>query len=200
MAEDEANTEPQGSWQFKPDSDTATMPSTNVKPDLQTIIPAATSIPPDGGDSISWTASEFIAHQKSTGWYMALLGAALVLAAIIYFATKDVVSSGVVIVGAIMLAVYGSRQPRQVEYRLDMRGLSVGNKHHTYNEFRSFSVIPEGAFNSIVLMPLKRFSLLTTIYYSPEDEEKIVAMLADRLPLEPRKKDAIDRLMWRIRF
>ena len=103
-------------------------------------------------------------------------------------------------VGAIMLAVYGARQPRQLEYRLDAGGLSIGTRHFAYNEFRSFSVIQEGAFDSIVLMPLKRFSLAATIYFSPEDEEKIVSMLAQRLPLEPRKKDAIDRLMWRIRF
>lgn len=201
MAEGNAtNTEPQDSWQFKPDTDTAAAPSTNVRPDPQTVIPAATSIPPDGGDSITWTASEFIAHQKTPLWYVTLLGASLVLAAVIYLLTKDVVSSGVVVVGAIALAVYGARQPRQLEYRLDKRGLSVGNRNYTYSEFRSFSVVPEGAFNSIVLIPLKRFALLTTIYYSPEDEDKIIAMLTERLPLEPRKKDAIDRLMWRIRF
>lgn len=201
MAEgDTGNVEPQGSWQFKPDNDTATMPSTNVRPDLQMVVPAATSIPPDGGDSITWTAGEFIAHQKSLVWYVALLGAAVVVAGIIYLITKDVISSGVIIVGAIVLAVYGAREPRQLEYRLDRRGLSIGDRQHAYNEFRSFAVVPEGAFNSIVLMPLKRFSLLTTIYYSPEDEEKIVAILAARLPLEQRKKDVIDRLMWRIRF
>jgi hypothetical protein len=51
-----------------------------------------------------------------------------------------------------------------------------------------------------VFTPLQRFSPLTTIYYDPNDEERIVDLLANRLPMEERKRDAIDRLMWRIRF
>jgi hypothetical protein len=60
--------------------------------------------------------------------------------------------------------------------------------------------MPEGAFSSIVLVPLKRFSPLTSIYYAPQDEERITAMLAAHLPYEERKHDPIDKLMQRIRF
>ena len=187
-----------GEWQFSPNDQAV---STVPMPESPEIMPAATAIPPSGADgSISWTASEFIAHQKSSGWYLVLMGSALVIAALVWLLTKDKVSAAVVIVGALLLAVYGARQPRQLDYRLDQQGLTVGARHYTYHLFRSFSIMPEGAFNSIVFMPLKRFSPLTTIYYSPEDEEKIVSMLAERLPMEPRKKDMVDRLMWRIRF
>lgn len=158
----------------------------------------STYIFPDG--SIRWTASEFIAHHKSPGWYLALTGAAIVLAALVWLVTKDTISAAVVIVGALLLAVYGARQPRQLEYQLGQQGLAIGQKQYGYHEFRSFAIVPEGAFNSIVFAPLKRFSPLISIYYAPEDEEKIVALLADRLPMEARKKDMIDRLMWRIRF
>jgi hypothetical protein len=61
-------------------------------------------------------------------------------------------------------------------------------------------VVPEGAFSSIVFMPLKRFAPLTTIYYAPEDESKIITILTDRLPFEERKAAAIDSLMKRVRF
>ena len=150
--------------------------------------------------AISWTASEFIAHQKSAGWYLILGGTAIVVAGIIYLLTKDIISVIVVLVGALTLGVYGARQPRQIDYRLDTSGVTMGPKHHLYEEFRSFAIVPEGAFSSIVFMPLRRFGQLTTIYYAPADEDKIVGLLNNVLPLETHRLDAVDQLMRRIRF
>jgi hypothetical protein len=150
--------------------------------------------------TITWTASEFVAHAKSLGWYVGLAAAAAVLTAAIFLITRDFVSVGVVIIGAILLGIYGGHQPRQLQYQLDTSGLGIGQKHFGYDQFRSFSIIPEGAFDSIVFMPLKRFAIPTTIYFAPEDKDKIVTMLVDRVPFEERGHDAIDRLMQRIRF
>lgn len=190
MAEGEVtNPQPDGSWQFNSDAQTEVM------------APAATAIPPQGSDgSITWTASEFIAHHKSPGWYLALAGAAVVAALIVWLLTKDKISAAVVVCGAAFFGIYAARKPRQLQYRLDGQGLTIGERHFPYQAFRSFAVVPEGAFNSIEFVPLKRFAPLITIYYDPADEAKIVALLSDRLPVEGRQKDLIDRLMWRIRF
>lgn len=154
----------------------------------------------DPAQTIAWTASEFIVHAKSFGWYAGLTAAAIAGAVIVFFVTKDAVSVGVVVVSAILLGIYGRHQPRQLEYRLGIHGLKIGQRSFEYTQFRSFSVVPEDAFSSIVFMPLKRFAIPITIYYAPEDEDRIVKLLADRLPLEEGGHDAVDRLMQRIRF
>lgn len=161
---------------------------------------AKSSVDRPAAQNITWTASEFIAHQKSPGWYMALAGTALAIAALIFLITHDRVSVAVVVVAAVMLGIYGARKPRQLQYQIDNSGISIGQKHHGYDEFRSFAIMSEGAFSSIVFMPLKRFAPPTTIYYAPDDEESIVNVLADCLPFEEHNPDAIDRLMSRIRF
>ncbi len=150
--------------------------------------------------TISWTASEFVAHEKSSGWYGLLGLATLVLAAFVYLISRDAVSVAVVIVGAIFLGIYAASKPRQLEYKLDHQGLNIDTKHWSYSEFRSFSVVPEKAFSSIIFMPLKRFAVPITIYYAPEDEDKILNLLAERLPFEQPPRDAVDSLMRRIRF
>lgn len=159
--------------------------------------------PPEGGPSsrgITWTASEFIAHSKSAGWYAVLGLGALIFASAVYLVSRDYVSVGVILIAAILLGVYAGHKPRQIEYGLDSKGLDVGERHFGYGEFRSFSVIPEGAISTIVFMPLKRFAATTTIYYPPEDEDSIVSLLSDHLPMEDRRHDAVDRLMHRIRY
>ncbi len=153
----------------------------------------------DGG-TISWTASEFVAHHKSPGWYGLLGLVAVLAAAVVYLVTKDAVAAAVIIAAAATLSVYASHQPREMQYRLDDFGITIGDKHFGYHEFRSFSVLPEGAFSSIVFMPLRRFAVPTTIYYAPEDEEQILNLLADRLPFEQARRDTVDNLMRRIRF
>lgn len=154
----------------------------------------------DDPQAITWSASEFVAHDKSFGWYVALTAGAVALAALLYLITRDFVSVTVVIIAALLLGIYGSHKPRQQEYRLDPGGLTVGPKHSGYDEFRSFSVMKEGAFSSILFMPLKRFAVPTTIYYAPQDEDRIVGLLSDHLPLERRSHDVVDWLMHRIRF
>jgi hypothetical protein len=149
---------------------------------------------------IYWTASEYIAHEKSAGWYARLGGASLLLALIVLLLTKDKISAIVVLVVAFLFAIVASRQPRELQYGLDPGGVTVGQRYLPYEEFRSFSVVPEGAFLSIVFMPLKRFATITTIYFAPENEDRIVRLLTDRLPFEEHKHDLLEQLMRRIRF
>jgi hypothetical protein len=158
-------------------------------------LPAASSVEP-----VSWTASEFVVHQKSFGWYVLLILGTIVLAVLAYIFTKGFISSIVVIVGAGVLVSYGARQPHQLAYLLDQSGLQIGERHYAYDAFRSFAVVPEGAFSSIIFLPLKRFAPLTTIYYAPEDESRILGLLSAVLPMEEYRHDAIDQLMRRIRF
>ena len=151
-------------------------------------------------DHISWTASEFIAHEKASQWYLTLAGVTVVLAVLIFILTRDIVSMIMIIFGASLFGVYAGRQPRQLPYQLSHHGLRIGQRSFDLQQFRSFSVVPEGAFSSIVLMPLRRFAPMTTIYYAPEDEDKIVEVLAAQLPYAEHKLDAVERLMRRIRF
>jgi hypothetical protein len=201
------NPTPGQPWVFRPDnapapSETTPGPAQPLAPvEAQAVTPQATAVPPTGADgSISWTASEFIAHQKTLGWYALLALVAIIVAASVFLLTKDKISTTVVIVAALAFGFYATRKPRQLEYRLDEYGLSIGPKYYNYDGMRGFTILPEGAFDSIVFTPLQRFGPLITIYYAPEDEEKIVSLLSARLPMEGREPDIIDRFMKRIRF
>jgi hypothetical protein len=169
--------------------------------------PAATPAPALAKDDfvsdesgISWTASEFIHHDKSAGWYVFLAVGTVLLAAAAYLLTRGFVSVAVIIIAGIVMGIYASHTPRELQYRIDDNGITVGHKTRSFDEFRSFAVVPEGAFSSIVFMPLKRFAVSLSIYFAPQDEEQIVALLSDQLPFEGHQHDATESLMRRIRF
>lgn len=149
---------------------------------------------------VTWMASEFIHHDKSFGWYFGLLIGTAILAFFVYVLTKDVISAAVIIVAGVVLGAYGSRPPRQLQYTIDSNSLTIGDKQYSFHEFKSFTVIPEGAFSGIIFMPLKRFAPSLTVYYAPDDQEKIMAVLSAILPYEEPRQDPVDNLMRRIRF
>jgi hypothetical protein len=161
-------------------------------------VPQATS---QIDSSISWSASEYIAHHKSGIWYL-LFGLAVVigLAAIYFMTDGDILSVVVVATVAAVFAIYASRQPNEQQYSISEQGVTIGNKAYSFNDFKSFSVIDEGAFSSIAFMPLKRFMPVISIYYDPEDEEKIIDTLGQFLPFDHSDADMVDRFMKKIRF
>ncbi|MEO6513589.1 MAG: hypothetical protein ABIR37_02765 [Candidatus Saccharimonadales bacterium] len=152
------------------------------------------------GAPVSWTASEFIAHDKSPNWYVILFGGAVIVAGANWLIFKDILSSVVIIAAVLILAAYSKRQPRELQYVIGDEGIEIGPKHYAYGHFRSFSIIDDGAFSSIELMPLKRFSPPISIYYDPADEDAIAEALTPHLPYQPVQPDPIDKLIRRIRF
>jgi hypothetical protein len=151
-------------------------------------------------NAISWTASEYIDHDKSFDWYLGLAVAAVLSAAALYIFFRDIITSVTPLVAALALGIYARRQPRQLHYQVDSEGIAISNKFLPYESFRSFAIMDEGPFVSIAFLPLKRFGLLTTVYLDPKDEDRIIDVISQHLPLEPRDHDPVERLMKRIRF
>jgi hypothetical protein len=150
---------------------------------------------------VRWTASEYVSHHKSSGWYIALAVVAITVAAAIFFITDgDLISTLVVIVVAIVFGMYAARKPRIQEYAITNEGVFIGPRAYPFADMKSFAVMDEGPFSSITFMPLRRFMPLISIYYDPADEDRIVDLLSRHLPVEHRRNDPVDRFMKKIRF
>lgn len=184
-------------WQYKSSGATAT-----TEPPLQPapVQPIATPPPPPAGGSVSWTASEYIDHDRGANWYLMLAGGTLVLVALVYLITKDFISIAIIIILGILAGIFAKRRPRQVTYELNETGLKIGPKLYTYGVFKSFAVIRDEALPSINLEPLKRFMPPITIYFAAQDEEQITSALGAYLPYQDQKLDRIDRLSRHLKF
>jgi hypothetical protein len=100
----------------------------------------------------------------------------------------------------ILFAILAGKQPRQLSYSLDTSGITIGEKFYSYEMFKSFTILEEGAIGCVNLLPLKRFMPELSIYYPPEEEEKILNVLTGSLPNDQKQEHSFDRLMKRIRF
>jgi len=155
----------------------------------------------NSSNAISWTASEYIAHQKSFGWYGALAAATVLFAGLVYWLTGgDFVSIGVVIFAALVFGIYAGKQPKEQAYSISPAGVGIGGKVYDFSQLKTFSITNEGAFSSITFLPMKRFMPAISIYYDPTDEDAIVEALTAYLPMDVEKRDVVDNFMRKIRF
>ncbi len=150
--------------------------------------------------TVSWQASEYVHHPKQASWYIGLAAAIGVVTAGTYLLTRDWMAPVVIAVMGVAVWVFASKQPRTLAYSLNSKGVQVGDKSYLYDQFRSFAIISEGAMSSVLLSPLKRFMPPLSLYYAPEDEEKIVTLLSLHLPHNQSQPDFVERLSSRLRF
>lgn len=200
----------QAGWVFKPGGSAAPAETPQPQPQNQNPPQPAPVVPPaplqddrshaGPKESVEWTASEFVAHQKGGSWYALLFLAAAIVAAIVFLVTREVLSTGVVLFAALVFAVAGAHKPRILAFRLDQSGLTIGQKFYPYSQFKSFAVIQDGAFNSVALMPLKRFMPSVDMYLPPDNADEIMDVLAANLPIETKELGVVDTFARRIRF
>lgn len=157
-----------------------------------------------GADSapsgVAWTASEYIEHTKDGAWYMVAVGVTAVLAGLGYLVSRDLFTPSAVVALGLLLIAVSNRKPRTLQYQVDSKGIVIGNKRYTYDDFQSFSIIQEGPIESVLLLPQKRWSPTINLYFSPDDGQKIFDVLSAFLPFEQREKDMIDKFLHKIRF
>ena len=150
--------------------------------------------------SYAWTAAEFVAHHKTPQWFVAFAAVCFIIIAAVFFITKDVTAVLALIVGAVAVGIFAGRAPRDQQFQIDDEGFSIGQRRFSFAQFKSFSVIHEGALSSVQFLPLKRFAPYTTIYFGPNDEDQVLDRVEDALPYVEHAGDAIDRLLRRVRF
>lgn len=154
----------------------------------------------DSGTEISWEASEYIHHEKDIGWYLIFGVVTVFIMALLFLILRDVLSLIVVGLMAISLIVFANRPPRTLKYHLNDEGVGIGENKYAFDSFRSFSIVKDGAMQSIVLNPLQRLMPPITIYFPPEEGDKIVDLLSRHLPHMEYEPNFVDRFARRVRF
>lgn len=199
-----------GNWQFKPDQTPPPTPPVNQQPAQEvpeTRLPLAdpedfeAEAPPSiPSPEVTWSASEFIAHEKGIRWFLGLGAVTVALAMFSYFVIHDMVAVIAIILIAIIFGIMATHKPRVLSYHIGPAGITVGNRTFSYAEFKHFGVIHEEAFSNITLIPTGRFAPTLSIYYPPEQEEQIVDVLSKYMPFAPVQYDSLDRFLRRIRL
>jgi hypothetical protein len=211
MGDDNANEPNHAEWMYNPSDQTGVVVGSDVantepttEPQLQITQPEAKGDPideaKDDKTQYSWQGVDSIAEDKKTKWYLILIGGTVLCSAIIYFITRDKITTGVILVCGLVLGFYAAKRPRTVNYILDDDGIKVNERYYSFNKYRSFSILRRGDNITAILVPLKRLMPYMYINFTTEREAMITDTLADLLPQEMVRIDLLDRVLHSIGF
>lgn len=148
---------------------------------------------------VEWQASEYIQHDKGASWLILVIVVALILVGLaIFFKQWSFAVLIAVMAGA--MGYFGFRKPKVVHYRLSENGVSINTNQYTFKEFKAFGVREEGAFYSIILIPVKRLSPAVNLYFAEDQAEDILNILGDHLPVEKIPPDPFENFMRKLHF
>ena len=148
---------------------------------------------------VRWEAQEYITHDKNAGWYIGLTIVAIALIALAVF-LKQWIFIAVIVLAFISLILYEVRPPRKIQYSVDGKGLTEGEKVYNFDDYRAFGILQDDTNFAIILMPRKRFSPAVTVYFPKEKGEEIVDVFGARLPMEEVKLDFMDKIVRKLRI
>jgi len=149
---------------------------------------------------LTWTASEYIDHQRGPGWYLALAAATILIAAIVFVWSKDYFAVGTIFVVSFIVASVAHWKPSQIEYELSSKGIKIGDKLYPFSLFKTFSVVRETDLLSLVFIPIKRLMPPVSVFLDEINEDKAVSIIGEHLPMEDRVLDGVERLSRRLKF
>jgi hypothetical protein len=149
-------------------------------------------------DSIAWTASEFIDNSKNFNWYLVFFISILAISALVFLFTHSIFSAVAIFILGVAVSYMATRKPREVNYSVDGSGIMINKTDYPFSEFKSYSLVSESGLEHIILVSVKRFSPNKTIYFEPQDKDRIISLLGKFLPLEAVSNDPIDKLMKKI--
>ena len=150
---------------------------------------------------VDWIAPEYFVGAKGKMWYFLLGIMAAVFIAVSIFLFQSYSFAILVLVMAIALVVYTKRPPQEIKYTLSVQqGLYIGDKLYNLQDYKSFSIVQNNNRNFIELIPIKRFSPALSVYFPQDAGERIVDILASRLPMEQTKPDIMDKIIEKLRI
>ncbi len=142
---------------------------------------------------INWQAQEHIEHTRNASWYVGLAIFCLSFSALAVFLSWWTFLA-LIILSTISILISALRPPRTIDYTLDSTGLTEGTVHHAFQDYRAFGILKENSHYSAILIPKKRLSLSTKVYFPESSGEAIVDTLGTHLPMEEVKLDFLDKL------
>ena len=145
-------------------------------------------------ENISWEAEEYIIRNRNTWWYVGLIVVSLALCVLSFFLKWWTFLALIVLID-ITLLTSSLRPPRKIKYTLTNDSLEEGNNKHNFADYKAFGILREDNHYSVILIPKKRFSLSTKVYFPSSNGETIVDWLGARLPMEEIKLDFLDKIV-----
>lgn len=145
---------------------------------------------------IRWRSPEFRYYKKGLSWYwLTVITALILLVAAVW--SSNFLFAFFIIIAELLIIFWGRQKPLEIEFKLDERGLAVGDKKfYPYEAFSGFAIVDE----ELIFRQKHRLSAHIKAFAEPADLGRIASFLTSRLPEFEYQKSLLEHIAKIIRF
>ncbi len=130
---------------------------------------------------LSWDAPEYYHHHKTSDWYwiLGIIALSIIVIAILF---NNILFALFVLIAAITVGMYASREPNIVHFELNPHGVVTPHTFYAFDTLESFWVEDYPHHSKLLLTSKKKFMPHITIPLTGLDTNPIRDYLLDYLP------------------
>lgn len=146
-------------------------------------------------NAVTWEAPEHHHVEKGSDWFW-VLGLIAGGGAIAALVLGNVLFSIVVLLGAIIMALFALNDPRVIPFAVTARGVRIGTMIHTYNTLESYCIDEEHERGPQLLVKSARMFMPLLILPLPKEHvDSVEDLIAARLPEEELEEPLSNRVL-----
>ncbi len=151
-------------------------------------------------ETIEWEAPEFEYREKTADWFW-IVGIATITLIILAFFFKNMLWGILATVGGFSISLYGAKKPATVKFKIDPKGIRVGDRMFEYENLESFWInYDPPQKKELIVKSKKTFMPYTKIMLRSEDPEKIRGYLLQFLDEEKIEESLTQTIMEIMKF
>ena len=145
-------------------------------------------------ESLKWQAPEYHHYQRSKDWFWAV-GIIVISIAALSFFFNNALFGILILLSAGILIFYTIREPQEIEYEINRRGIMVGKELYPYLTIESFWIETRGTEPKIILKSKKAVMPYIIIPLHEDSVDEVANVLSQFIEEKELQEPASHKVM-----
>lgn len=144
--------------------------------------------------SLKWQAPEYHHYQRGADWFWAV-GIITISIVVLAFFFNNALFGVLILLSAIILITFVVRQPKIIDYEINVRGITINNELHPYLTLESFWTETRGGDPRIILKSKKIIMPMIIIPVHDDDVDDVNSILREFIEEKELHEPASHKIM-----
>jgi hypothetical protein len=151
-------------------------------------------------NKISWQAPEFRHYEKNIGWYVTLLGIAVLVVAF-FIIQQDIFAAVTMAILSLLIVLFSRHKPGLINIELSSKGAHLGGLFYPYKQIKHFWIVDNQNHKTVNLETTAYLNNLIILELEEQDPDKVRNFLRQHLPEHENTNETVaQKVMHRFKF
>jgi len=162
-------------------------------------LPTSKEIQKNENILISWTAREFVYHEKSKGWFVGLgiLSFAFFIVALLM---ENYLFAFIIIITAGLIAMMAAKKPKNIKIAISNKGIYINDDHQSYEKISSFWIFEEDEDKKLSLANKTWPKIPRLVMLESQDPQTVREILKEFIEEREHNETTADIIAKKVQF